>query len=116
VPLKRVSRFAIHDQSDPRRFSRSQLLQQFNFGCNRYELAMMRDDVQAGILERAAACSFYSKIASHEHRAMFRMLRRLWNTLARESSTMFESDVTEQYEDLCAIHAQLAAAAKCTLH
>lgn len=77
---------------------------------------MMRDVVQANILERVAACSFSSKTARHSHRGMFRMMRRLWNTLAKESSTLSDSEIAEQFEDLCAIHAQLAAATKPALH
>jgi hypothetical protein len=49
-------------------------------------------------------------------RNMFRMLREMWRALAEDGWGYSDVEITDEFTELCDIHAQLVALTKPTLH
>jgi hypothetical protein len=74
-------------------------------------------NLQADLRERAAACrSASSHAVRPEHRWLFDIVAELWSALADDCAMFNESQLAEEIRELGAIHADVMAAIKPTLH
>ena len=74
-------------------------------------------NLQANLRERAAACrSASSHAVRSEHRWLFDIVAELWSALADDCARFSGSQLTEEILEVSAIHADVMAATKHTLH
>jgi hypothetical protein len=77
---------------------------------------LMRN-LQANLRERAAACrSASSHAVRPEHRWLFDIVAELWSALADDCAMFSASQLAEEIQEVGAIHADVMAATKRTLH
>jgi hypothetical protein len=74
-------------------------------------------NLQANLWERAVACrSASSHAVRFEHRRLFDIVAELWSALADDCSVFSESQLAEEILEVSAIHADVMAVTKPTLH
>jgi hypothetical protein len=74
-------------------------------------------NLQANLRERAAACrSARSHAVCSEDRRLFDIVAELWSALADDCAIFSESQLAEEILEVSAIHADVMAAIKPTLH
>ena len=74
-------------------------------------------NLQANLRERAAACRSASSHAEcPAHRQLFDVVAELWTALAEDCAKFNESQLAEEIQEVGAIHADVMAATKRTLH
>ena len=74
-------------------------------------------NLKANLRERAAACRSASSNAERpEHRRLFDIVAELWSALADDCAIFSESQLAEEILEISAIHADVMAATRPTLH
>jgi hypothetical protein len=74
-------------------------------------------NLKTNLRERAAACRSASSNAERpEHRRLFDIVAELWSALADDCAIFSESQLAEEILEVSAIHEDVRATAKPTLH